>query len=233
MDKERLKQILKTPHLISSGVILLGLSVLFVMIIMLYKNPAFAWFSNNNNTDAAGMSAGMGHEAIVFKYAEQSGENWNADAGFIMNGTADLSKNLHMPGDTYTFRLTVTNVGDHSVTISKFGLVAPKTGDEVPVTDDEDVDHYLGTQLYVRVLNVNGTPIADPAPVYLLTLSAGTPVIEKKVLYTFASPEELTFGDSLTFVLEFTFENLNESQDVFKNFGIDNDGVCRRAFFVE
>lgn len=233
MDKERVKQILKTPHLVVSGLTILGLSVLFVMIIFLYKHPAFAWFAHSTESDASGMKVGVDQNTVVFKYAEQSGGGWGADTAFSVNGTADLAKRLNKPGDTYTFRLTVTNTGTQSVTFSKLGFLTPKAGDEVPVTDDEDVDHYLGTQIYVKVLNVNGTPVADPPAVYLLTLSAGEPVFEDKVLYTFGSEQTLTSGNSMTFVLEFTFENLNEPQDVFQDFGVSNDGTCKRAFLIE
>ncbi len=233
MDKERVKQILKTPHLLVSGLTILGLSVLFVMILMIYNNPAYAWFSRNFNTDSGGMGIGTGQSAAVFKYAEPSGNGWGADTTFVTNGTADLTKCLNKPGDTYTFRLTVTNTGEQDIPFTKLGLVTPKAGDEVPVTDDEDVDHYLGTQIYVKVLNVNGTPVADPPAVYLLTLSAGEPVFEDKVLYTFGSEQTLRPGNSMNFVLEFTFENLNEPQDVFQDFGVSNDGVCKRAFLIE
>ena len=231
MNKERAKQLVKTPGLITSAIAVLGLSVLFAMIALIYFNPAFGWFSHNTRTDAGGLGFNSSASSIVFKYAERVGENWGSDTPFSANGTADLAKRLHKPGDTYVFKLTLTNTGEQNVTVTDLSLVKPTAEDEVPVTVDT-IDYYLGTQIYVRVLEAGGSPVAEPTAVYLLTLSDGEPVFEDKTLYHFASARTLTPGGSLSFVIEFTFENKNEPQDEYQDFGVGNDGVCQRQFYA-
>ena len=105
--------------------------------------------------------------------------------------------------------------------------------DEVPVVKDA-VNYYFGTQLTATVLNVNGAAVAEPVTVALLTLSEGAPVYADRQLYAFASAYTLTPGSSVTFVIRFDFVNLNESQDVFQNFGATaTSGVCQRKFYLQ
>ena len=233
MDKARAKQILKTPQLITSALAVLGLSVLFAMIAMIYFNPAFGWFAKNSSSTVGGRDIGVTPRNLSFYYAEQSGNGWGADTEFYFNDRPDLLEQLHKPGDTYTFRLKITNTGDSSLQISELGLLAPTLGvDEVPVTVDA-VNYYFGTQVYVTVLNVNGAEVVSPENVYLLTLTGGgEPVTTNVSLYTFDSPYTLAVDASMTFVIRFTFENKNESQDVYKNFGVE-DGVCQRRFYLQ
>ena len=235
MDKKRAMQIAKTPGLITSTVAILGLSVLFAMIAMIYLNPAFGWFSANKRTDASGFDMRTKQQRFSLLYAVKTGDAFGADTAFVANDAADLAKELQRPGDTYTFRLTIRSEDTHDIKINQIGFLAPVLGtDEVPVTENE-VDYYLSTELYARVLAVNGENIASPATTYLLTLDGeGNPVLTDTPLYTFATPYTLAPGASATFVIEITFINRATDQNVYQNFGgTDNDGVCQRKIFMK
>ena len=233
MDKERAKQVLKTPGLITSALAVLGLSVLFAMIALIYFNPAFGWFAKNTLTDASGMGLEVSRGgAMSFSYAEPSGGGWGADTPLADNGSADILRQLHKPGDSYTFRLTATNSSRYNLSVGELGFVRPTPGtDEVPVTENA-VNYYFGTQVTATVLAVNGADVVDPVAVPLLTLSEGQPVYTDILLYEFNSAPTLAPGDSVTFVIRIDFVNLNESQDVYQNFGVEN-GVCQRRFFLQ
>jgi hypothetical protein len=221
-------------------------SVLIAAYVAVGLNPSFGWFAENKKVTANGMNATAYHSKFEVTFKDEKGSDAKLE---------DLLATLKVPGQSVTFNVTITSIGEYPVTLTGFGLEAPSTDEEKPVKDtDKDTgkttDCYLSTEISTQVsavsvkkkkntemettsLSFNNTlvkPLRAPDAV-----SAGRiDYFDWLTLQDGVNEIVLEQGESITFRVIFEFVDSGDDQNIFKNYAsTEKGGVCsRRLFFT-
>lgn len=217
--------------LISRG---LSLMVVFAVLIAAYvavgMNPSFGWFAENKKVTANGMNATAYHSKFEVTFKDEKGSDAKLE---------DLLATLKVPGQSVTFDVTITSIGEYPVTLTGFGLEAPSADEEKPVKDtDNTTDRYLSTEISTQVISM--TDVSNT----VVTASGGAkPLRESTAVepgridyFDWLTLDEgivLTQGESITFEVKFTFVDSGKDQNIFKNYAsTEKGGVCSRRLFL-
>ena len=213
-------------------------------------NKTLGWFSQNKSVSGTGMK-------VVMEVAEIGGGEYTLDEGALLdlNSLAnDLSgEDQMLPGGSVEFDIGIINSSDRAILVTEFGFQAPDSTDEVGITDSDNVVHYFGDSLYVKLLSKAIVEEDD------YTVEEGNKIkfdeaVENWVSYSNTSSFNIghdgtdyqlnlmTTEDNyftlnakavVIFHVSVTFENLNSDQNIFKGFGLtENSGVSRRKVYM-
>jgi hypothetical protein len=233
-------------------------SVLIAAYVAVGLNPSFGWFSENKKVTANGMNATAYHSKfeVTFDsdYEEVIENNGNTTTTQKIQDLNKILALLKVPGQSVTFDVTITSIGEYPVTLTGFGLEAPSTDEEKPVKDtDKDTgkttDCYLSTEISTQVsavsvkkkkntemettsLSFNNTlvkPLRAPDAV-----SAGRiDYFDWLTLQDGVNEIVLEQGESITFRVIFEFVDSGDDQNIFKNYAsTEKGGVCSRRLFL-
>lgn len=223
------------------SVVVVG-AVLVVALYAFYDN-SLAWFSNNKEVMAQGMS-------VVSRGAPKLEKTLMVDGEPIDEETKSCTFEDLIPGDTVTFDIVVKNVSGETVDLSLL-LGAPKSLNNGGYVENGKY-HYFGTQ--IRIKSVKATQVTGENAVtddnmalsgidqYLMTLDEGLYIGDDKILpptgiptqYDFTKAAEkvvtediITLEDNaqvtLTIVLEFV--DNGEVQNAYIGFNASGSGA--------
>jgi hypothetical protein len=192
-----------------------------------YFATSFGWFAKNESVNGSGISVSVEGIGVEITQISSAG-------GVVDNDSLSVAFSNLCPGDTVTVSVEITCYKElESLSVS---LCAPQ-GCETPV-QSEGKNYYFGSEILISSVYYNNSPLTiDAVGKSLLSTSPGavwgtTDIIVPQdiELYTF-SPMEI--GTHI-FTIEFTFYNASYNQNVLKNFGVNEGGLCYREFkFVE
>lgn len=221
--------------LVKKGVSLVAVfAVLIVSLVAVAPDMSFGWFSQNAEVTANGMEVKTEMTDFDVFYRMKGETAWNA---IDLSSPIAVADALNAPGITATFEIKIVNKGRNAVTIKSFGIASPVENVEEKANA---AGVYLSTELYTTLVSVktedgskaytlNSPPPLTGAGVSLKTSGA----IDYVQYVSSLDPIELAVDGDVVFELSIMFLNRPESQNQFKNFGKDGDGICsRRLFFT-
>ncbi len=210
---------------------------LIIVCLLLLPNFTYSWFAKNETVKGSGM--GVNAEDIPFQveYARCDTQTLTPEEFAEIDPNAPLNflgSDVWYPGYSVVFQIKITNMGNSPICVDSVGFCAPAAGEEQPRIVD-DVSYYLGTQLSVTVLAVNGAAQPAPAEQRLLTVKDGQPAFSDLTIYEDeAQAISLQPSEDLRLTIRLTFVNEAFSQDVYANFAKAQDATecCQRRVFV-
>ena len=200
--------------------------ILLLIAIFGYLASSFGWFAKNTDVGAEGITVAV--DGISVEIVQVSG------VGGVVDDTLAVDFENLTPGEEVSVDITINCY--KKVPYLKLFISAP-SGCEIPI-QSEGKNYYFGSEILISSVYYNNSPLTiDAVEKSLLSTYPGavwetTDIIVPQdiELYTF-SPMEI--GTHI-FTIEFTFYNASYNQNVLKNFGVNEGGLCYREFkFVE
>jgi hypothetical protein len=203
--------------------------IIFIVLLIAifgYLASSFGWFAKNTDVGAEGITVAV--DGISVEIVQVS------SVGGIVDDTLAVDFENLTPGAKVSVDITINCY--KKVPSLKLFISAP-AGCEIPI-QSEGKNYYFGSEILISSVYYNNSPLTiDAVGKSLLSTSPGavwgtTDIIVPQdiELYTF-SPMEI--GTHI-FTIEFTFYNASYNQNVLKNFGVNEGGLCYREFkFVE
>jgi hypothetical protein len=221
--------------LVKKGVSLVAVfAVLIVSLVAVAPDMSFGWFSQNADVTASGMEVKAEKTDFDVFYRMKGAAEWIA---IDLSSPIAVADTLKSPGITATFEIKIVNKGRNTVTLKSFGIAPPVAGVEEKANA---AGVCLSTELYTTIKSVktgNGSkthalstpPVLDDTGVSLSTTEA----IDYIQYVKSSDPISLSPNGDAVFEISIMFLNRTESQNQFKNFGVNSDGICsRRLFFT-
>ena len=203
--------------------------IIFIVLLIAifgYLASSFGWFAKNTNVNAEGITVAV--DGISVEIVQVS------SVGGIVDDTLAVDFENLTPGEKVSVDITINCY--KKVPSLKLFISAP-AGCEIPI-QSEGKNYYFGSEILISSVYYNNSLLTiDAVGKSLLSTSPGavwgtTDIIVPQdiELYVF-SPMEI--GTHI-FTIEFTFYNASYNQNVLKNFGVNESGLCYREFkFVE
>ena len=210
-------------------------AVLVVSLVAISYNWSFGWFSENNDVSANGMSVQANVPTIDVYYRDLSSSittsNWTK---VDLTNPINVARSLTSPGATAKFEIKIVNNSTYPITLKEFGFAAPTASEEVA----NAAGVFLSTELYTTVESVGaegaspGFTLNSPPALDETGLALSTGKIDYIQYVSNPSVITLPAGGNVVFKLNIMFVNRETSQNDYKNFGRDNDGVCSRRLYL-
>jgi hypothetical protein len=203
--------------------------IIFIVLLIAifgYFATSFGWFAKNTDVGVEGITVAV--DGISVEIVQVS------SVGGVVDDTLAVDFENLTPGEKVSVDITINCY--KKVPSLKLFISAP-AGCEIPI-QSEGKNYYFGSEILISSVYYNNSPLTiDAVGKSLLSTSPGavwgtTDIIVPQdiELYTF-SPMEI--GTHI-FTIEFTFYNASYNQNVLKNFGVNEGGLCYREFkFVE
>lgn len=217
---------MQNKALISALIKTVSLFLILLALIFGYLASSFGWFAKNDDVNANGNIITAEGVKVEITQVDSVG-------GVVNNENLSINFSGLFPGDTVSSIVEITcyrEVESLSIILS-----APQ-GCETPVISGEK-KYYFGSQILLSSVSLNGNVLNINA--VGKSLLSNTPesdwgTTENKIptdieIYTFSS---LNIG-TYTIKLDFTFYNASYSQNVLKNFGLQDGQICYRLFQIK
>ncbi len=199
--------------------------IIFIVLLMAifgYLASSFGWFAKNTDVDAEGITVAV--DGISVEIVQVS------SVGGVVDDTLAVDFENLTPGAKVSVNITINCY--KKVPSLKLFISAP-AGCEIPI-QSEGKNYYFGSEILISSVYYNNSPLTiDAIGKSLLSTSPGAVwgttenIVPQDIeLYTF-SPIEI--GTHI-FTIEFTFYNAFYNQNVLKNFGVNEGGLCYREF---
>ncbi len=234
-----MRSITKSRIKISYAAISVGaLLCLLVLCFALIASDSFGWFSENKNVTANGMSVNTQAFSITVDYAEYDAAT-DTVGSFQPIGTdtaLSIAGSIKAPGDIVYFKLRVTAL--EAAAISSVSFISPTQQEEKSsLLDANGNTAYLGTQIYAKAVLGDELPTFSDTDTPIFTVTDNTPQYSDTPLWSGSAPvdaDESTADISqfVTFTVAVKFNNSNENQDIYKNFGQNEAEACARRISV-
>lgn len=200
--------------------------IVLLIAIFGYLASSFGWFAKNTDVGAEGITVAV--DGISVEIVQVS------SVGGIVDDTLAVDFENLTPGSKVSVDITINC--NKTLPSLKLFISAP-AGCEIPIRS-EGKNYYFGSEILISSVYYNNSPLTiDAVGKSLLSTSPGAVwgttenIVPQDIeLYTF-SPMEI---GAHVFTIEFTFYNASYNQNVLKNFGVNESGLCYREFkFVE
>jgi hypothetical protein len=199
--------------------------IIFIVLLIAifgYFATSFGWFAKNTDVGVEGITVAV--DGISVEIVQVS------SVGGVVDDTLAVDFENLTPGEKVSVDITINCY--KKVPSLKLFISAP-AGCEIPI-QSEGKNYYFGSEILISSVYYNNSPLTiDAVGKSLLSTYPGavwgtTDIIVPQdiELYTF-SPMEI--GTHI-FTIEFTFYNASYNQNVLKNFGVNEGGVCYREF---
>lgn len=208
-------------------------------VVLLTCGLSFGWFSQNKDVNANGMSVSALAKGVGVLYRIQNDDGtWPDEWSNMPNGIIPGTDAIACPGDKSVMQIKVTNISQADIVINSIGFNDFTIGTEEIANAK---GKYLGTQIYADLMyitNVDTTDYTDVTVINDTTAKAkildDSLIPSRLALYTHGEDDAtLEYEEFFIYTIELEFVDSNESQDDYKNFGVDDDGKCERTLYVD
>lgn len=208
-------------------------------VVLLTCGLSFGWFSQNRDVDAEGMAVSATAKTVGVYYRVQNSDGtWPSTWTFVDSAIINATDAISCPGDDQNIQIKVINTTlNDTVSVTNIGFRDFTIGVE-ETANSKGV--YLGTQIYADIQYITNQDLTDYTDVEVITDSTSRQQLynpttghSKLELYTKGDDDmTLEYNDFFIYTLNLYFIDSINSQDDYKNFGVDGDGTCYRSIYV-
>ena len=207
------------------------LAVLIIAIAAFSSNRSFGWFSLSKEISASGIQVNPDRATFDVYYRLEGETDWTL---IDLSQPISLSDAISAPGSIAVIEVKIINNSNRPVELREFGIAAPLDLEEVA----NQAGVYLSTELYTTVSQVSNARgdsflLDSPPPLSKDGVALSVGKIDYMQYVSSSRPIILALDEYIVFKISVMFLNRETSQNAFKNFGVNGDGVCsRRLYFT-